>query len=134
MAGNIITVSDWALLALIPIAATAIGWMLKQILAHANVMTKLSAELESHVEVDKVVHDSVNAMGGTVTDIRLEQVRVATQLASTSQQLITIATAARIAAEAAATAVTEAAAARALVVERTAQVAASVLAQAKLAP
>ena len=119
---------QWALIAFIPLAAAFGAWLVKQIMEHARVMAKLSAELSAHTAADDTVHVVIEKMGSEVTDIRLEQTRVSTQLAASNIALSQIGLAATHAAEAAAAAVALAAASAAKVVQQTAADTAAVLA------
>jgi len=137
MLAAVTSADQWALIAFIPLGATFGAWLVKQIInlgqanaRHAEVMTALTQRLEQHETVDVTAHAEIVVIGQQVDAVRLEQVRVATQLATTNASLLEIGHASVAAANAAAAAVALAAEAAAKVVAQTATDTATVLAAA----
>lgn len=120
--------SAYVAIACIPILGGFTAWIVRQLMAHARLLAQVTTELNAHIEADNLMHTDFKAIGVQVDGIRLEQMRVATQLATTNTALLQIGNAATHAAEAAATAVALAAASAARVVQQTAADTATVLA------
>lgn len=120
--------AQYVMLALIPLVAVFGAWLIKQLMAHARLLASITAEMAAHIKVDDAVHTDIRTIADQVDSIRLEQMRVATQLTTSTAALVEIGHAAQTAATAAATAIAIAAQATAKVVAQTAVDTAAVLA------